>query len=84
MTFVKTLLGALALCVALLIGAGYAVGSGSSTAGAPPQGLTAAAILASDGMTPDGRPGDLDREALGRLTGALSAADPSGAAKPAG
>ncbi|MHB2210194.1 hypothetical protein [Methylobacterium sp. CM6257] len=84
MRFVKTLLGALALCAGLLIWAGYVIGSGPPIAGTVPRGLTAAAVLASDGMAPDGRPGDLDRGALGRLTRALSAADAPGAAKPAG
>jgi hypothetical protein len=73
MTFLKTVLAAVAICVALLVWADFAIGPerpGTGTA----SGLTAAAVLASDGMTPDGRPGEpaLDRAALGRLTGAIS------------
>jgi hypothetical protein len=71
MAFLKTLLGTVALCAALLIWADYAIGpelSGSE----PASGLTAAAVLASDGMTPDGSPGDdcLDRRVpVARLRG---------------
>ena len=55
MTFLKTLLGALAACAVLLLWAGHVVGPDRVDAGT--MGLTAAAVLASDGMTPDGRPG---------------------------
>jgi hypothetical protein len=60
MTFVKTLLGALALCAALLGGA--ALISGPDLAHTQTSGLTAAAVLASDGMAPDGRSATADRE----------------------
>ncbi len=87
MTFLKTLLGALALCAALLVWAGHAIGPERPTADAS-SGLTAAAVLASDGMAPDGRTGDgpIDRAALGRLAGAVSGGfqDAAAAAKPAG
>ncbi len=87
MAFLKTLLGTFALCAALLIWADYAIGPERSGS-APASGLTAAAVLASDGMTPDGSPGDdrLDRAALDRLARAASAGSlAAGAAeKPAG
>ncbi|MCX4198785.1 hypothetical protein OMR07_27720, partial [Methylobacterium organophilum] len=57
MTFLKTLLASLALCAALLVWAGYAIGPERPTGRTGP-GLTAAAVLASDGMAPDGRPGE--------------------------
>jgi hypothetical protein len=88
MTFLKTLLGALALSVALLVWAGCAIGPDEQGTGGPAPGLTAAAVLASDGMTPDGKPGEaaLDRAALGRLAGAASGEtrDAADARTPAG
>lgn len=56
MTLLKTLLGALALCAVLLVGMALAVAPEPSGSTPPPQGLTAADVLASDGMGPDGRP----------------------------
>ena len=87
MTLLKTLLGTLALCAALLIWAGLTIGP--ERAGTEPaSGLTAAAVLASDGMAPDGSLGDdrLDRSALGRLARAVSGTPREAAAaeKPAG
>jgi hypothetical protein len=81
MAFLKTLLGTFALCAALLIWADYAIGperSGSE----PASGLTAAAVLASDGMTPDGSPGDdrLDRAALDSLARTATAEPPTAGA----
>jgi hypothetical protein len=66
--FLKTLLGAVALCAALLIWADGAIGLERSGL-EPASGLTVAAVLAGDGMTPDGSLGDshLDRAALDRL-----------------
>lgn len=55
MSFLKTLLGALCLCAALLAGAAFLSGSNLTVARTPQPGLTAAAVLASDGMGPDGR-----------------------------
>ncbi|MEE7450066.1 hypothetical protein MRF4_20910 [Methylobacterium radiotolerans] len=92
MTFLKTLLASLALCAALLVWAGFAIGPERPTDRTEP-GLTTAAVLASDGMAPDGRPGDpaagrggLDREALDRLARRASGEvrDASAAASPAG
>lgn len=87
MAFLKTLLGTFALCAALLIWAAYAIGperSGSE----PASGLTAAAVLASDGMTPDGARGDggLDRATLDKLARAASDEPQAAVAaeKPAG
>ncbi|QGY01104.1 hypothetical protein MMSR116_03705 [Methylobacterium mesophilicum SR1.6/6] len=73
MTFLKTVLTALAVCLALIVWASYAIGPTRPGAETAP-GLTAAAVLASDGMAPDGRPGEpaLDRAALSRLTGSIS------------
>ncbi|MGU3555237.1 hypothetical protein [Methylobacterium radiotolerans] len=92
MTFLKTLLASLALCAALLVWAGFEIGPERPTGRTGP-GLTAAAVLASDGMAPDGRPGGpatdgggLDRAALARLAGRVSGEvrDASAAAAPAG
>ena len=92
MTFLKTLLASLALCAALLVWAGYAIGPERPTGRTGPS-LTAAAVLASDGMAPYGRPGEpaadgggLDRAALDRLAGRVSGEvrDASAAAAPAG
>lgn len=87
MAFLKTLLGTFALCAALLIWAAHAIGperSGSE----PAPGLTAAAVLASDGMTPEGarENGGLDRAALDKLARAASDEPrvPIAAEKPAG
>ncbi|MGU3383906.1 hypothetical protein [Methylobacterium sp. D53M] len=97
MTFLKTLLASLALCAALLVWAGLAIGPERPTDRTSP-GLTTAAVLASDGMGPDGRPGepaaapggpdrgDLDRAALDRLAKRVSGEvrDASAAGTPAG
>ena len=73
MTFFKNLMGALALCTALLVWADHAIGPVRPVVETA-TGLTAAEVLASDGMAPDGRPGDpiLDRAAVGRLVGAVA------------
>ncbi|MDP4002032.1 hypothetical protein [Methylobacterium sp. NEAU K] len=85
MMLLKTLLGALALCAALLVWGSYAIGPGLPAADAT-SGLTAATVLASDGITPDGRPGEAtrDRAGSGRLAGARSIQDALAAQKPAG
>ena len=87
MTFLKTLMGALAVCAALLLWAGHAIGPVRPDVGTT-AGLTAAKVLASDGMASDGRPGDpsLDRAALDRLVGAVSGGKKEAAAAgmPAG
>ena len=92
MTFLKPLLASLALCAALLVWAGFAIGPERPTGRTGPS-LTAAAVLASDGMAPDGRPGGPaadgggpDRAALARLAGRVSGEvrDASAAAAPAG
>lgn len=80
MSFLKTLLGTMALCAALLIGAGLIAGRDDPSAADPTAtGLTAASVLASDGMAPDGNPGDLDHRIRGRLAGSTI-----GDAKPVG
>lgn len=79
MTFVKTVLGALALCAVLLAGA--AIVSGPDLAPAQTAGLTAAAVLASDGMAPDGRRATSDHETLSPGRMLLSGAQD---AQPAG
>lgn len=56
MVFVKALLGALTLC-GLLLGTGaLALGPGHPGTASRPSGLTAASVLASDGMGPGGQP----------------------------
>jgi len=87
MALLKTLLGAFALCAALLIWADRAIGPEQSGL-EPAAGLTAATVLASDGMEADGSPGDgrLDRAALDRLVHASSGKTQAAVAseKPAG
>jgi hypothetical protein len=55
MSVLKTVIGALGLCAALLVGAAVLYGPDRDAVPVRPAGLTAAAILASDGMGPDGR-----------------------------
>jgi hypothetical protein len=86
MRFLKTLLGALALCTALLVWAGHVIGPGQPESRTTP-GLTAAEVLASDGMAPDGRPGEPhpDRAVQGRLVDAISSGkSPAASGAPAG
>lgn len=66
MVFVKTLLGTLTLCGLLLAAVALALGPDHSGTAPRPLGLTAASVLASDGMAPDGRP-DEDAPAPRRL-----------------
>lgn len=80
MTCLKTLLGALVLCAALLVWAGYAIGP-DRTEGRMAPGLTAAKVLASDGMAPDGRPAEPDR---GGALPSRQAGASSGGKEPAG
>ena len=56
MSLFKTLLGSIIVCGVLLVLAALTLGSGLSGVTAQPHGLTAASVLASDGMGPDGRP----------------------------
>ena len=72
MPFLKTLIGAVALCAVLLAGAALVIGPDRAVSNGHAPALTAAAVLASDGMAPDGRPGqaavagrDPDRLAVG-------------------
>jgi hypothetical protein len=55
MSLLNTMLGVIALCAALLFGISVALGPVDQQAQAKSAGLTAAAVLASDGMGPDGR-----------------------------
>lgn len=79
MTFLKTLLGTLALCAVLLVAVARAVAPDPSGSAPRPQGLTAAAVLASDGMGPDGQPDASPPPEAGRL-----AAGPTAKTEPAG
>ncbi|MCJ2089072.1 hypothetical protein MKK88_24250 [Methylobacterium sp. E-005] len=54
MTLLKIVLGSAVLCAALLSVLSFALGPTHDVPAQPP-GLTAAAVLATDGMGPDGR-----------------------------
>lgn len=81
MTFLKTLLGSFAICAVLLALAALTLGPSSTGMNSHPRGLTAASVLASDGMGPDGRPGE--GTLVPRMPGHVAIA-PVGHTQPAG